>query len=556
MIQKTDKSKKQNILIVIFTIIYVIISVATAFIAKNGSSVITIGNNYMQLYSINGVLSALHFFICICLVSIDYKKGRLVSTVLIVASIFSAIMEMVRSHALNSLPGVINMTVSLISIYLLCDQLESREKSIVTDYLTNLNNRHGLVLALNKKIAKKDVFYVMYLDFENFKLVNDSLGHRCGDFVLKTISERIQNAVGSKGILGRIGGDEFIFILSDKYDPLETANDILTAINEKIEIPTGDKIVDFYISAFIGISKFPDDAGDPDSLIKYADIAMYHSAKNKQQRINFFDNQMEKELHRQVELERIIKESLANNSFYLVYQPQYILDGKKLRGFESLIRLKTDAGEFISPGEFIPVAERSDLILDIDDYVIRRALREFKEPLERSNRSFIVSVNISAKNITFPGFAERLKTMLEEADFPSECFEIEITEYCLAASVEVTIDNIQKLRDMGVHVALDDFGTGYTSLSYLAKLPINLLKIDKSLVDNIGTDEKSREFANAVISMGHLMNCEVISEGVENETQLDILREQSCDFIQGYVWSRPLDYKNAVELCCGEKHDF
>lgn len=556
MNQKNDKSKKQNILIVILTIIYMIISVATALIAKNGSRVITIGKSYMQLHTLNGVLSALHFFICICMVSTDYKKGRVVSTVLIAVSIFSAIMEMVRSHALNSLPGVINMIVSLISIYLLCDQLESREKSIVTDYLTKLNNRHGLVLALNKKIAKKESFYVMYLDFENFKLVNDSLGHRCGDFVLKTISERIQDTVGSKGILGRIGGDEFIFILSDKYDPLKTANDILTAINEKIEIPTGDKIVDFYISAFIGISKHPDDAGDPDSLIKYADIAMYHSAKNKQKRINFFDNQMEKELHRQVELERIIKESLADNSFYLVYQPQYILDGKKLRGFESLIRLKTNAGEFISPGEFIPVAERSDLILEIDDYVIRRALREFKEPVERSNRSFIVSVNISAKNITFPGFAERLKTMLDEVDFPAECFEIEITEYCLAASVDVTIDNIQKLRDMGIHVALDDFGTGYTSLSYLAKLPINLLKIDKSLVDNIVTDEKSREFANAVISMGHLMNCEVISEGVENETQLDILREQSCDFIQGYVWSRPLDYNKAVELCCGEMLDF
>ncbi|MGN1304683.1 MAG: putative bifunctional diguanylate cyclase/phosphodiesterase [Oscillospiraceae bacterium] len=554
MDRKKLSSKKQNALMILFILIYIMLNLLAVIISKNGNKILTLGRSTIPLYSINGIISGLQFFMCICMVSVEYKKGRIVSTVLIAMSIIGNISEIIRSHILNSLPGIINLIVSLISIYLLCNQLEIREKSIVTDYLTNLINRHGLVRTLTQKISKKEPFCVMYIDFENFKLVNDSLGHRCGDFVLKTISERIQTAVGSKGILGRIGGDEFIFIFSDKYDAIEMSNTVLSSINEKIEIPTGDKVVDFYMSAFVGISRYPDDAADPELLIKYADIAMNHLSKNKQDRINFFDKEMEKGLHRQMTLERIIKEGLKEDNFYLVYQPQYRLDGKKLRGFESLIRLKTSAGEFISPGEFIPVAERTDLILEIDDYVIRRAIREFKEPVEKSGRSFIVSVNISAKNIAFPGFAERLKEMLNEADFPAECFEVEITEYCLAASVEITIDNIEKLRRMGVHVALDDFGTGYTSLSYLAKLPINLLKIDKSLIDNIETDEKSREFANAVISLGHLMNCDVISEGVESETQLSILGDQNCDFIQGYVWGKPLEYEKAVELC-SESHN-
>lgn len=276
---------------------------------------------------------------------------------------------------------------------------------------------------------------------------------------------------------------------------------------------------------------------------------MYHSAKNKENRICFFDKNMENESLRQMELERIIKESIDNDYFYLVYQPQYRLNDKHLRGFESLIRLKTPDGKFVSPGEFIPVAEKTELILKIDDYVIRRALREMKEPIEASGCHSIVSINVSAKNIASPGFAEKVKTMIEEAQFPPQCFEIEITEYCLLRSLEVTIDNIQKLKNIGVQIALDDFGTGYTSLSYLAKLPVDLLKIDKSLIDDIELNNKSSEFANAVISMGHLMGCEVIAEGVETENQLSLLNSQDCDLVQGFVWSKPLEYSAAVKLC-------
>ncbi len=543
------RNSKNNIFIALCLLIYALLFAASMFIARGGNKVIMIGRNSIPSLSINGIIQAVQFFVCICMVSIDYKKGRVISTLLISISVLMSIKEIVTAHVLNSLPGIINSVVYIISIWVLSRQFAIREKDIVTDFLTKLNNRHGLIRTLNGKTSKKDPFYVMYIDLENFKLINDNLGHRFGDAALITVSERIQNILGNKGTLGRIGGDEFILILDHKYDPREFAESVISAISEKIPISTGKSVVDCYVSAFIGIASFPDDADDADTLIKLADIAMYHSSKNKENRICFFDKDMEDELLRQMELERIIKESLDGNNFYLVYQPQYSIGGKQLRGFESLLRLKTSEGISISPGEFIPVAEKTDLILKIDDYVIRRVLREFKEPIEKASCPFTISVNISAKNIASPGFAERVKGMIEEAEFPAHCLEIEITEYCLVKSLDVTIDNIEKLRNVGVQIALDDFGTGYTSLSYLAKLPINLLKLDKSLIDDIETDDKSREFANAVISMGHLMGCEVISEGVENEAQLGLLNGQKCDFVQGFVWGRPLEFSAAAELC-------
>lgn len=549
MSTKFRTKKQRNRLIALLTILYVLMFLVISFGTGSNNNVIFIGKSSIPIYSINGVIQAIQFFTCILMVSIDYKKGRIISAILMGFSIFSNLRAILVANVLTPIPGVMNLVVFLISIEVLCIQFENREKDIVTDFLTGLNNRRGIVRMLNEKVSQDNPFYVMYIDLENFKLINDNLGHRCGDSALKIISERITETVGSSGTLGRIGGDEFVLVLSDKFDPTETAERIISVIGEKVPVSTGETAVDCYVSAFVGITRFPDDASDADTLIKYADIAMYHSSRNRERRICFFTKQMEEELSRQMELERIIKESLDNNYFYLVYQPQYKINGKQLRGFESLIRLKTPDGVFVSPGEFIPVAEKTDLILKIDDYVIRRVMEEFKEPLKNAAAPFTVSINISAKNIATVGFAERVKEMIKEADFPASCLEIEITEYCLVRSLEVTIENIEKLREIGVKIALDDFGTGYTSLSYLAKLPINLLKIDKSLIDDIESDEKSREFANAVISMGHLMGCEVISEGVENEAQLALLGGQDCDFVQGFVWSRPLEYGTAVELC-------
>ena len=203
----------------------------------------------------------------------------------------------------------------------------------------------------------------------------------------------------------------------------------------------------------------------------------------------------------------------------------------------------------ISPGEFIPVVEKTELINKIDSYVIRRALNEAKKMVEIKNKEITISVNVSAKNISSPGFVDEITKALKDSEFPPECLEIEITEYSFAEDRDITIENVTKLRKLGIQIALDDFGTGYTSLSQVMHLPISLLKIDKSLIDDIENNQVNREFVDAIIYMGHLMNCEVISEGVESPEQLGLLMDHECDFIQGFVWGRPLEFNNAVELC-------
>lgn len=532
-----DLSKKKKI---IFTILGVIVWM--------GLQVGIVMCDRFGIVGYNGVLMAVQFVVCLLMVWMDYKLGAIVSLVMISISMGNMVMILFRTKNMGPLPGLCNMLIYTVTILLLCRQFIIREREAVTDFLTGLQNRRGLYRELNSNIEKEKPFYVIYIDLENFKVINDNYGHVYGDSLLKLVTERMKSIVGNRGVLSRIGGDEFVLVVDGEYDAADIAEKVLDKICEKASLAANFTWIDSYLTAFAGISRFPEDSSDAESLIKYADIAMYQASRENKSRICFFDRNMEEHLKREVELERLIKDGLKKDYFYLVYQPQYKLENKRLRGFEALLRMKTPKGEVVSPAEFIPVAEKGDLILEIDDYVLRRAMREFKDIVEQVESELTISVNVSAKNISSKGFANKVQELLKETGFPAENLEIEITEYCMVQSVEATIQNIIELRALGVQVALDDFGTGYTSLSYLAKMPINLLKVDKSLVDDIVANEKSRDFVTAVISMGHLMGCEVISEGVENEEQLALLNGQECDFVQGYVWGKPLDYEKARQI--------
>lgn len=499
-------------------------------------------------YNFNGVLMAFKYGLCLIMISHENKKGIIISSVLMIISLISIIRVMIFQKNMEPLPGLVNIIFYLATIIMLGKQIINREKAAVTDFLTGMLNRRGLYRILKRKIEDDNPFSVVYIDIDNFKFINDSYGHSCGERILKIIAERMCGIVGKEGVVTIIGEDEFVIVLDSSLEPKKTVDTLLNSIREKIEINLDGSDINCYLTCYAGIASYPYDSEDYEALIKYADIAMYHAVKEKSVSASFFNKDMADYMNRQIELETLIKEGLENDYFYLVYQPQYKLNGKKLRGFESLLRMKTPDGKFVSPGEFIPVAEKGDLILQIDNYVLYRAMKEFKPIVEKSYEELTVSVNVSAKNIGNPDFVDKVKAIIDETGFPAKNLEIEITEYCLVQSVDVTIENIKKLRDMEIQVALDDFGTGYTSLNYLAKLPINLLKVDKSLIDDIESNDKSRDFVHAVISMGHLMGCHVISEGVENEVQLTLLGGQECDFIQGYVWSRPLEYANAKEL--------
>lgn len=505
-----------------------------------------------NLSYLNGILMAIGFLCCIGMISVDYYSGSVTACCCMGLSISTLLFSIItsRTKSNNIGAGLINMIIYLSTLLYLVEVLKKRDKATVTDYLTGLYNRRGLFKLIESKTNSKDAFYIVYIDLGNFKLINDNYGHSFGDSVLKQVTKIMIEKIGKEGVATRIGGDEFVLILNENSKVYQITQNILDEISQKINIlDENNEEIQLYITTCAGISKYPLDSSSPDELIKYADIAMYEASKNKNSRIVRFSLDMADTLTHQMEIEKLINEALEKDYFYMVYQPQYKLNGKKLRGFESLLRLRTADGVSVSPAEFIPVAEKKGLILKIDDYVIRRVMEEFNDIVKDSpNKDLTISVNVSAKNIGNIKFPQKIKKLLDQTGFPPEHLEIEITEYCFVQSIETTIENIRQLKEMGIQIALDDFGTGYTSLSYLAKMPINLLKVDKSLVDDIETSNKSQVFVNAVISMGHLMGCEVIAEGTETENQLDILKNQNCDYVQGYVWGKPLDYKIAKEL--------
>lgn len=546
------KNSKVRILLLILTAILAVGSQAIIALIPNGGNIIVPlkDSQSVSRVNLNGVLQSIESLFCIVMVCIDVKRGIHISRILMVISLFGVSRSVFLDKNLTAIPGMLISVISIFSCEVIKRALDATELENITDYVTRLLNRKGLLKELSKRGTKKEHFHMMFIHIRNNKSVNDSLGYEYGDTAISEIAQRIKLAAGHKSIVGKLDGTEFAIALPIDVDVKEKAEEIMKAVSRVVILESSEGIpAKFYMQAYAGVATYPDDADTILKLMRYADIAMYHASKNNDERIVFFNKGLEQEILRRSKIEGYIQDSIKYGYFYPVYQPQFKAVDKSLRGFETLIRMRLPDGTNISPGEFIPIAEKTDLIYKIDDYVLKRAMIDFKEIIDKTKNKFVVSVNVSAKDISNPDFSNKVRGMIEETGFDATCLEIEITEYSLYDSLERTVANIMDLRRIGVKFALDDFGTGYTSLSQLLKLPFDLLKVDKSLVDNIETSEVSRDFVNLVIYMGHMMNSEVIAEGVETESQLKLLYNQECDFIQGYVWSRPLTLEDATRLC-------
>lgn len=507
------------------------------------------GGSGFDLNKLNGVLQMISSICCIIMVCVDYRNGIKFGLGIMGATIVSTSAYMLRSHNLTPIPGIISAFITITACVIIYRLLKSDEIKTFTDYTTGLTNLRGFLELLEEKFHSKKSCTVANIQIDKFRTINDDFGHEVGDKALVIISERIKEIVGESGTVCRIGGTEFAIIFNESGDEkVSVVRTILKAISERIVIAKGDLEICCYLEGFAGVASFPKVATNCETLIKCVDVALLHAVNMGVNNISVFNSEMYSELHREQEVEGMVKEALQKDYFYLVYQPQYKLNGKKLRGFESLIRLKLPDGTFVSPGEFIAVAEKSSLVFDIDEYVLKRAMKEFSPVLRNASDKITVSVNISANGMAKENFADMVLEYISEYDFPPTCLELEITEYSLAESQERTIANITKLREVGIQIAIDDFGTGYTSLSQLLNLPVNLLKIDKSLIDDIEDNTINSDFVTAIVYMGHLMGCDVIAEGAEQETQLEILKLQDCDFVQGYVWGKPLNYDMAKSL--------
>ena len=540
---------KRNILLTLYIVLNVFFATIIRLTFSIPSEIIKIGSFEIAINSLRGILSSLQSITCILMVFVNYKIGIYFACVLSGFSLISSITPIIKFNSLSSLPGAIGTIIYLIMLIIIYSFYKKASVSSLTDYVTGLENRRSYEIKISERLKNNKSFAVACIEIEDFKNINNLTGIQNEEIILKQISKKLSLVLGENDILFTISGQTFAILFNNASSAEEIKTKLKLFICPQTISTQNEKITVSLDCGINFVNEKKQSSITASQVLRNAESALLAANKESDDKIVVFDDKMENKEKQQKEAERLIYDSLNNDYFYLVYQPQYYTKDHKLRGFETLIRCRKLDGTIVSPADFIPAAEKTNLIMKIDDYVLKRAMEEFKPILTSINNSYTLSINVSAKTIGSDNFSEKVKALLEECSFPAKNLEIEITEYSFAESMKTTINNILALREIGVQIALDDFGTGYTSIAQLIKLPINLLKIDKSLIDDIETSQTMRDMIDSVIYMGHIMNCEVISEGVENPNQIELLKEHKCDFIQGFVWGKPQSLKEIKELC-------
>lgn len=419
------------------------------------------------------------------------------------------------------------------------------------DTLTGLPNKLAFLDYVNTILSSaqpgQTLHAVYFIDLDNFKIINDTLGHEYGDALLAKIAQILGALMKSDDMLARAGGDEFL-IFCEKVSSRESAVDYASQIIKGFKGPIDLSGEIVYVSMSIGISIYPENGLSSRILIKNADIAMYHSKDTGKNKYSLFDTKMEEELNRNTLILEVLRNAIDRRELYLQYQPQYDLSTNTVIGFEALMRIKNDRLGKISPSEFIPIAEESGLIAELGSWLILEACSFAKVLIDQGLKPRPVSVNISTVQMNRPGFVPLLSDILSKTQLPPQYLELEITESTLVSSILDAAMLLCRLQGLGVKISLDDFGTGYSSLNYLTRMPINTLKIDKSFIDHICTRNKDCCIADSIIQLAHSLNIRVIAEGVEYAEQLELLREQDCDIVQGFIYSRPLYPSELLDL--------
>lgn len=420
-----------------------------------------------------------------------------------------------------------------------------------TDQLTGIPNRFAATELINDLIRQDERFSVVSIDLNGFKSINDTMGFESGNQVLKEIASRWKTIADAKlsGTLdsvARIGGDEFALIVRD----YRSDDELLQTIRQ-YESVLGSRLTiegcDFYITASFGYAVYPYDARTSDNLCSYAYTSMCEVKRlNSSNHILHFSPDLLK-TEQTLDIESKLRKALETDSLFYHLQPQYDLN-HNLRGFEALARMKDTEGKSVPPCEFIPVAEKIGLIDKIDGTVFRKSAMFIGDIIRKTGADIFLSVNISVRHLMKNDFLDEVRSTLQLSGLPAERLEIEITESIMIDSAEKAIRCIDELHRMSIKIAIDDFGTGYSSLSYLNSFPANLLKIDKSFIDRMNTNESSKQYVAAIISIGHIMGFDVISEGVESTEQLETLKEIGCDFMQGFIWGKPMPPEDAENL--------
>ncbi len=420
------------------------------------------------------------------------------------------------------------------------------------DLLTGLPNRtllrERLSLAISHAEREQEMLAVMFLDLDRFKNINDSLGHIIGDRLLQQVSNRLKSCLRESDTLARFGGDEFTLMLPKLLNPKDDAEKVAEKINHVLKAPFFIDDNELYVTVSTGISLYPQDGSSMDALIQNADIAMYHVKDQGKNNYQFFSNEMNTSHFNNLSLDTGIHNALSFDEFNLLYQPQINVQSGEIIGVEALLRWHHPTHGCIMPGEFIPYAEENGLIIDIDNWVLKNAISQIGQWLKDGLSSIRMSVNISARHLDEADFVSKITQLLSEFDVPGHCLEIEITENAIMHDIDDVILKLKQLRALDISIAIDDFGTGYSSLTYLHKLPIQTLKIDRSFLQEERFAKNDHTIVNTIVAMAKGLKLNVIAEGIESQRQLDYLQEIDCNEAQGFLFGKPLESSIVLEM--------
>ncbi|GAB4213677.1 MAG: hypothetical protein OHK0012_10240 [Synechococcales cyanobacterium] len=427
------------------------------------------------------------------------------------------------------------------------------EHDALHDALTGLPNRTLLMSRLERamQVVKRHPNYrfaVLFIDLDRFKVVNDSLGHRMGDQLLIATAQRLLSSLRGMDTIARLGGDEFAVLLEDIRD-FSDAQRTVERLQKELEVPLMLEGIEFFISASIGIALSSPDYELPGDLLRDADIAMYRAKATGRAHYEIFDTAMHAQLMERLHLENDLRRAIERHELQVHFQPIVSLTHSKIVGFEALVRWPHPEWGLISPAKFLPIAEETGLILLIDAWVLRESCRQVREwqDVFPQHRDLTVSVNISSKGLWQPDFVPRISNLLQEMNFNPHCLKLEITEMVLMDKDDnVVTTTFRQLRELNVQLDIDDFGTGYSSLSRLTRFPIDALKIDRSFIQQMISDENSAEIVRAIIALAQNLNLEVIAEGLETEEQISRTRALGCDYGQGFFIAKALDPRAAT----------
>jgi len=427
---------------------------------------------------------------------------------------------------------------------LLRQQAELLQYQAHHDLLTALPNRSLFQERLSQAIVTakrhKEKFALLFIDLDQFKKINDSLGHQIGDEVLKEAAHRLTHTIREEDTLARLGGDEFTIILKNikkTKNAAVVAQKIIDAMKQPILVNEHT----LHISSSVGISIYPDDTTTETDLIKYADTAMYKAKDNGRDNYQFYTQEMTDKALQRVVLEHDLRDAIKAQDFIVYFQPQYTTtQPKKLIGMEALVRWQHPKNGLVSPAIFIPLAEETGLIIEIDEIVMQKAMEQFVHWYKKGLSPGKLSLNLSMKQLAKNNFVEKLSTLLHKLNFNPQWLELEVTEGDVMQDPNNSIKKLFTIHELGIDIAIDDFGTGYSSLSYLKKLPLDKLKIDQSFIKDLPNDEEDAAITKAIIALGKSLNLTLIAEGVETQEQYNFLAQNGCHFIQGYLFSKPL----------------